>query len=120
MESASDNRTRIYQHKDALLNWWLGAAIVGADIGTSVFYSTAIILPYVGMAAPIVILFVCLLMWLFKSTYEEGCSVSPLNGGAYIMVLQTVGKRLAMVVGSLTILPILLPQLLVPYPVLSI
>ena len=106
MESvnANDSKSKIASHKDALLNWWLGAAIVGADIGTSVFYSTAIILPYVGMAAPLVILGVCLLMWLFKSTYEEGCSVSPLNGGAYIMVLQTVGKRLAMVVGALTIL----------------
>ncbi len=90
--------------KDALLNWWLGAAIVGADIGTSVFYSTAIILPYMGMATPLVILAICLLMWLFKSTYEEGCAVSPFNGGAYIMVLQTVGKRLAMIVGALTIL----------------
>lgn len=88
----------------ALLPWWLGAAIVGADIGTSVFYTTAVILPYVHFAAPLIILVVCLVMWLFKSTYEEGCSVSPFNGGAYIMVLQTVGKRLALVVGALTIL----------------
>lgn len=92
------------KHSDPLLNWWLGAGIVGADIGTSVFYSTAVILPYVGFAAPLIILGVCLAMWFFKSTYEEGCTVSPFNGGAYIMVLQTIGKRLAMVVGSLTIL----------------
>lgn len=92
------------KHSDPLLNWWLGAGIVGADIGTSVFYSTAVILPYVGLAAPLIILCVCLVMWFFKSTYEEGCTVSPFNGGAYIMVLQTVGKRLAMVVGALTIL----------------
>ncbi|MBX9669029.1 MAG: APC family permease [Candidatus Obscuribacterales bacterium] len=90
--------------KDALLNWWMAAGIVGADIGTSVFYSTGVIMPKVGFAAPLVILFVCLMMWLFKSTYEEGCSVSPFNGGAYIMVLQTVGRRLAMFVGALTIL----------------
>ncbi|MDZ4837077.1 MAG: APC family permease [Candidatus Melainabacteria bacterium] len=89
---------------DSLLNWWMAAGIVGADIGTSVFYSTGVIMPYVGFAAPLVILFVCLMMWFFKSTYEEGCSVSPFNGGAYIMVLQTVGRRLAMIVGALTIL----------------
>lgn len=89
---------------DGLLNWWMAAGIVGADIGTSVFYSTGVIMPSVGFAAPLVILFVCLMMWFFKSTYEEGCSVSPFNGGAYIMVLQTVGKRLAMFVGALTIL----------------
>jgi len=93
------------QHeKDALLNWWMAAGIVGADIGTSVFYSTGVIMPYVGFAAPLVIFFVCLMMWFFKSTYEEGCAVSPFNGGAYIMVLQTVGRRLAMFVGALTIL----------------
>ncbi len=92
------------KEKDALLSWWMGAGIVGADIGTSVFYSTGVIMPYVGFAAPLVILFVCLMMWFFKTTYEEGCSVSPFNGGAYIMVLQTVGRRLAMFVGALTIL----------------
>lgn len=91
-------------HSDSLLSWWLAAGIVGADIGTSVFYSTGVIRPYVGYTAPIVILFVCGMMWFFKTTYEEGCSASPFNGGAYMMVLQTVGRRVAMVVGALTIL----------------
>ncbi|MBX9568738.1 MAG: APC family permease [Candidatus Obscuribacterales bacterium] len=91
-------------HGDALLPWWLAAGIVGADIGTSVFYSTGVIKPFVGFTAPLVILFVCLMMWFFKATYEEGCSASPFNGGAYMMVLQTVGRRVAMVVGALTIL----------------
>ncbi len=93
-----------HHHGDALLAWWLAAAIVGADIGTSVFYTTGVIMPMVGFAAPFIILVVCLLMWVFKATYEEGCAVSPFNGGAYIMVLQTVGKRFAIVVGALTIL----------------
>lgn len=91
-------------HGDALLSWWLAGAIVGADIGTSVFYTTGVILPLVGFAAPLIILIVCLLMWFFKTTYEEGCAVSPFNGGAYIMVLQTIGKRFAIFVGALTIL----------------
>lgn len=96
--------THHQSERDELLSWWLAAAIVGADIGTSVFYTTGVIRPYVGYAAPVIILIVCLLMWFFKATYEEGCSASPFNGGAYMMVLQTVGRRLAMVVGSLTIL----------------
>jgi hypothetical protein len=41
-----------HHHGDALLAWWLAAAIVGADIGTSVFYTTGVILPLVGFAAP--------------------------------------------------------------------
>ncbi len=95
---------QVTRHKDELLSWWLAAAIVGADIGTSVFYSTGIVFEIVGFAAPLMILIVCLLMWLFKLTYEEGCAASPFNGGAYMMVLQTVGRRMAMVVGALTIL----------------
>lgn len=95
---------QVTRHKDELLSWWLAAAIVGADIGTSVFYSTGIVGGIVGYAAPLMILVVCLLMWLFKFTYEEGCAASPFNGGAYMMVLQTVGRRMAMVVGALTIL----------------
>lgn len=95
---------QVTRHKDELLSWWLAAAIVGADIGTSVFYSTGIAYEIVGFAAPLMILIVCLLMWLFKLTYEEGCAASPFNGGAYMMVLQTVGRRMAMVVGALTIL----------------
>ncbi|PZM80720.1 MAG: hypothetical protein DKT66_15830 [Candidatus Melainabacteria bacterium] len=95
---------QVTHHKDELLSWWLAAAIVGADIGTSVFYSTGVIRPLVGYAAPLMILVVCILMWLFKVTYEEGCAASPFNGGAYMMVLQTVGRRMAMVVGALSIL----------------
>lgn len=90
--------------KDELLSWRLAAGIVGADIGTSVFYSTAVIMPYVGFLAPVVILCVCLLMWVFKAVYEEGCAASPFNGGAYMMALQTIGRRAAMFVGALTIL----------------
>lgn len=94
----------VKQHGDQLLSWWLAAAIVGADIGTSVFYSTGVIWPMVGYFAPVIIAIVCGLMWFFKSTYQEGCSASPFNGGAYMMVLQTVGRRMAMIVGALTIL----------------
>jgi amino acid transporter len=97
-------RSAAKQHGDQLLSWWLAAAIVGADIGTSVFYSTGVIWPMVGYFAPVIIAIVCGLMWFFKSTYQEGCSASPFNGGAYMMVLQTVGRRTAMIVGALTIL----------------
>lgn len=92
-------------HKEkAGLSWIIAAGIVGADIGTSIFYSTGILFPYVGYLAPLFILFVCLMMWLFKMTYQEGIALSPYNGGAYVMVLRSVGRRAAVLVGSLTIL----------------
>ena len=90
--------------REARLAWWLVAGLVGADIGTSVFYSTGVLYPMVGFAAPFFVLMVALAMWLFKATYQEGCAVNPVNGGAYAMVLQTVGRRAALVLGSLTLL----------------
>ena len=86
------------------LSWIIGAGIVGADIGTSVFYSTGLMFPYVGYLSPLFILFVCLMMWAFKRTYEEGMALSPHNGGAYSMILRSVGRRTSVLPGALTVL----------------
>ena len=84
------------------LNWLISAGIVGADIGTSVFYSTGILFPIVGYLAPLFILISCLAMWVFKRTYEEGLAMSPYNGGAYSMILKTLGRRAAVGAGAMT------------------
>ena len=88
--------------KKTQLNWFISAGIVGADIGTSVFYSTGILFPIVGYIAPLFVLLVCLAMWVFKKTYEEGLAMSPRNGGAYSMILRTMGRRAAVAAGALT------------------
>lgn len=84
------------------LNWVIAAGVVGADIGTSVFYGTGILYPKVGFLAPVFILFSCLMMWLFKRTYEEGLALSPYNGGAYSMILRTLGRQMSVLAGALT------------------
>lgn len=84
------------------LSWIIAAGVVGADIGTSVFYGTGILFPIVGYLAPVFVLTACLMMWMFKRTYEEGLALSPYNGGAYSMILRTVGRRFAVVAGALT------------------
>ena len=84
------------------LNWLISAGVVGADIGTSVFYGTGILFPIVGYFAPLFVLTACLAMWIFKRTYEEGLAMSPYNGGAYSMILRSVGKRPAVFAGALT------------------
>ena len=88
--------------KKTQLNWFISAGIVGADIGTSVFYSTGILFPIVGYFAPLFVLITCLAMWIFKKTYEEGLAMSPRNGGAYSMILRTMGRRAAVAAGALT------------------
>ncbi len=84
------------------LNWVIAAGVVGADIGTSIFYGTGILFPIVGYLAPVFVLTTCLMMWLFKRTYEEGLALSPYNGGAYSMILRTIGRRFAVLAGTLT------------------
>jgi len=84
------------------LNWLIAAGVVGADIGTSVFYGTGILYPIVGYFAPLFVLTACLAMWIFKRTYEEGLAISPYNGGAYSMILRSIGKRAAVFAGALT------------------
>ena len=86
------------------LSWIIGAGIVGADIGTSVFYSTGLLFNYVGYLSPFFIFLVCLMMWAFKKTYEEGLALSPHNGGAYTMILRGIGRRSGVLAGGLTIL----------------
>ena len=89
-------------NKKTHLNWFVSAGIVGADIGTSVFYSTGFLFPIVGYIAPLFVLSVCLALWIFKRTYEEGLAMSPRNGGAYSMILRTMGRRSAVAAGALT------------------
>ena len=84
------------------LNWLIAAGVVGADIGTSVFYGTGILYPIVGYFAPLFVLMACLAMWIFKRTYEEGLAMSPYNGGAYSMILRSIGKQSAVFAGALT------------------
>ena len=84
------------------LNWLIAAGVVGADIGTSVFYGTGILYPIVGYFAPLFVLMACLAMWIFKRTYEEGLALSPYNGGAYSMILRSIGKQVAVFAGALT------------------
>ena len=88
--------------KKKQLNWFISAGIVGADIGTSVFYSTGILFPIVGYFAPLFVLSTCLAMWIFKRTYEEGLAMSPRNGGAYSMILRAMGRRTSVAAGALT------------------
>lgn len=89
-------------HKGTGLNWVIAAGIVGADIGTSIFYGTGILFPIVGYLAPVFVLTTCIMMWVFKRTYEEGLALSPYNGGAYSMILRSVGRRAAVFAGALT------------------
>ena len=87
-----------------LLNQWFASAISGNDITGSVLYMGGLCTALAGPYAPISILLVVMLLYLFRSVYAEVVTALPLNGGAYNALLNTTLKVIAAVGGTLTVL----------------
>lgn len=86
------------------INQWLATAICGNDITASIFYTTGICATYAGKWAPVSLLIVCLVLYLFRKVYGEVGSALPLNGGAYNVLLNTTSKALASFAACLTLI----------------
>ena len=57
-----------------------------------------------GKWAPLVLLFVAGVLYLFRKIYSEVVGALPLNGGAYNALLNTTSKLLASLAACLTLL----------------
>jgi amino acid transporter len=57
-----------------------------------------------GQLAPLCLLLVGFVLYLFKSVYGEAGTAIPLNGGAYNLLLNTTSKSVASLAACLTIL----------------
>jgi amino acid transporter len=57
-----------------------------------------------GPYAPLALLLVAAVLYLFRSVYAEVGSALPLNGGTYTVLLNTTNKRLAAAAACLTLL----------------
>ncbi|MGI8907482.1 MAG: APC family permease [Candidatus Sumerlaeaceae bacterium] len=79
-------------------------AICGNDITSSCLYVSALAIIYAGKWAPVVLLMVAAVLYLFRSIYEEVVGALPLNGGAYNALLNTTSKFRASLAACLTIL----------------
>ena len=79
-------------------------AICGNDITSSCLYVSALAIIYSGKWAPIVLLIVAGVLYLFRSIYAEVVGALPLNGGAYNALLNTTSKFRASIAACLTIL----------------
>ncbi len=86
------------------LNEWLATAICGNDITSSCLYVAAIAAVYSGVLAPIVLLLVGLVLYLYRKIYTEVVEALPLNGGAYNCLLNCTSKLTASVAACMTIL----------------
>lgn len=88
----------------AKLNQWFATAICGNDILSSTFYVSGIAIAFSGVFAPLVLLFIGAVLFLYKSVYIEVVEALPTNGGAYNCLLNASSKTFASVAGTMTLL----------------
>jgi amino acid transporter len=86
------------------LNQWLATGICGNDISSSCLYVSAIAAVFAGVLAPVVLLAVVFLLYLYKKVYTEVVEALPLNGGTYNCLLNSTSKFAAALAACMTIL----------------
>lgn len=86
------------------LNQWLATGICGNDITSSCLYVSAIAAVFAGVLAPLVLLAVAFLLYLYKKVYTEVVEALPLNGGTYNCLLNSTSKFAAALAACMTIL----------------
>ncbi len=86
------------------LNQWLATGICGNDITSSCLYVSAIAAVFAGVLAPVVLLLVGVVLYLYKKVYTEVVEALPLNGGTYNCLLNCTSKFAAAVAACMTIL----------------
>jgi len=96
--------SRLDQPVRRLLGTWRSTAICANDITSSVLYVSALCAAQAGALAPIVLLIVAAVLYLFRKVYGEVGSALPLNGGTYTVLLNTTNKKLAAAGACLTLL----------------
>jgi amino acid transporter len=96
--------TRLDQPHKHTLGTWRATAICGNDISSSVLYVSALCAAQAGALAPVVLLIVAGVLYLYRRVYAEVGSALPLNGGTYTVLLNTTNKRLAAAAACLTLL----------------
>ncbi len=86
------------------LNQWLATGVCGNDISSSCLYVSAIAAVFAGVLAPVVLLAVVILLYLYKKVYTEVVEALPLNGGTYNCLLNSTSKFAAALAVCMTIL----------------
>jgi len=85
-------KSPITEHKKGGMGQLPATAICGNDITSSCLYVSALAIIYAGKWAPLVLLLVGGVLFLYRSIYAEVVGALPLNGGAYNALLNTTSK----------------------------
>ncbi len=91
-------------HKKGGMGQLPATAICGNDITSSCLYVSSLAIIYAGKWAPLALLMVSGVLYIFRSIYAEVVGALPLNGGAYNALLNTTSKFRASIAACLTIL----------------
>lgn len=86
------------------LGQWFATAICGNDILSSALYVSGIAVLFSGVFAPIVLLMIGFVLFLYKKVYTEVVEALPINGGAYNCLLNGTSKIVAAIAGVMTFL----------------
>ena len=103
-ESSQSGAPKITAHKKSGMGQLPATAICGNDITSSCLYVSALAIIYSGRWAPLVLLLVSGVLFLYRAIYAEVVGALPLNGGAYNALLNTTSKFRASIAACLTIL----------------
>lgn len=90
-------------HHPKKLGQLAATAICGNDITSSALYVAAISILAAGYLAPISLLLVVGVLYLYRKIYAEVGDALPLNGGAYNCLLNTTSKFKASIAAVMTI-----------------
>ena len=85
------------------LGQWSATAICGNDITSSCLYVAALCILSAGYLAPISLIVVVLVLYLYRKIYAEVGDALPLNGGAYNCLLNSTTKFWASIAACMTI-----------------
>ena len=103
-ESGVSKRASVTEHKAGGLGEFAATAICGNDITSSCLYVSSLAILQAGKLAPLALLLVAGILFLFRRIYAEVVGALPLNGGAYNALLNTTSKQLASLAACLTLL----------------
>jgi len=82
----------------------VSTAISGNDILSSALYVSGIAIIFAGIYAPLVLLFIGIVLFFYRTVYREVVEALPVNGGAYNALLNGTSKTIAATAGVMTIL----------------
>ncbi len=91
-------------HQHVKLGQAYATAICGNDILSSCLYVSGIAILFAGVYAPLVLLFIGFILFLYKKVYTEVVEALPVNGGAYNCLLNGTSKTVAACAGVMTFL----------------